>query len=68
MVKLSREAQREFVREHPILFEPVNGAWGRQGCTQVRLPFGGRGGKGETDVVRRAVKAAWVGARQAKRK
>lgn len=61
MVKLPTEVQREFVHEHPTLFERVNGAWGRQGCTQVRLPFGGRGGKGETATVRRAVTAAWKG-------
>lgn len=59
MVKLSPEVQRQFMRQYPMLFEPASGAWGRQGCTQVRLPFGGREGKGETAAVRRAVAAAW---------
>ena len=26
-----------FVRENPATFVPENGAWGRQGCTAVRL-------------------------------
>jgi hypothetical protein len=37
MVKLTLEQQRRFVREHPGVFSPENGAWGRQGCTRVRL-------------------------------
>ena len=37
MVKLAPDQQREFVRAHPEAFTPENGAWGRQGCTRVRL-------------------------------
>ena len=37
MVKLTPEQQRRFVGEHPSAFAPENGAWGRQGCTRVRL-------------------------------
>ena len=37
MVKLTPEQQGEFVRAHPTIFVPENGAWGRQGCTRVRL-------------------------------
>jgi hypothetical protein len=37
MVKLTPEQQEPFVREHPGTFVPENGAWGRQGCTAVRL-------------------------------
>jgi hypothetical protein len=37
MVKLTPDQQRRFVREHPDTFAPENGAWGRQGCTSVRL-------------------------------
>jgi hypothetical protein len=37
MVKLTPEQQRHFIRDHPGAFEPENGAWGRQGCTRVRL-------------------------------
>jgi hypothetical protein len=37
MVKLTPEQQREFARTHPGTFAPEHGAWGRQGCTRVRL-------------------------------
>lgn len=37
MVKLSPQEQDEFVRMQPSVFVPVKGAWGRQGCTNVRL-------------------------------
>lgn len=37
MVKLTPDQQREFVRAHPAVFAPENGAWGRAGCTSVRL-------------------------------
>ena len=37
MVKLSPEQRAEFVHDHPEVFVPVNGAWARQGATNVRL-------------------------------
>ncbi len=37
MVKLTPEQQLEFVRDHQAWFAPENGAWGREGCTRVRL-------------------------------
>ena len=37
MVKLPPDQQQRFVRDHPETFVPENGAWGRQGCTRVRL-------------------------------
>jgi hypothetical protein len=37
MVKLTPEQQDVFVRENPLMFTPASGAWGRQGCTMVRL-------------------------------
>jgi YjbR len=37
MVKLTPDQQQEFVQNHPEAFKPENGAWGRQGCTAVRL-------------------------------
>jgi hypothetical protein len=37
MVKLTPDQQQIFVRENPAAFMPENGAWGRQGCTRVRL-------------------------------
>ena len=40
MVKLTPEQQAEFLRNYPAVFEPESGAWGRQGCTRVRLKAG----------------------------
>jgi len=37
MVKLTPEQQEEMTAAHPDVFVPVKGAWGRQGCTSVRL-------------------------------
>lgn len=37
MVKLTPDQQQTFVRDHPGVFVPENGAWGLQGCTAVRL-------------------------------
>ncbi len=37
MVKLKPEQQRRFVKDHPEVFEPVKGGWGKQGATQVCL-------------------------------
>jgi hypothetical protein len=37
MVKLTPEEQEFLVAAEPNVFAPVKGAWGRQGCTNVRL-------------------------------
>ena len=37
MVKLTPAQQEEFMREDPVAFAPASGAWGRQGCTTVKL-------------------------------
>ena len=37
MVKLTPEQQLLFTRDHPDAFGPESGAWGRAGCTKVRL-------------------------------
>jgi hypothetical protein len=37
MVRLSPQQQRESVQVHATGFVPANGAWGRAGCTYVRL-------------------------------
>jgi hypothetical protein len=37
MIVLTPDEQQEFLREHPGIFKPESGAWGRQGCTAVRL-------------------------------
>ncbi len=37
MVNLTPEQQQRFMQEHPSVFTPEAGAWGRQGCTRVAL-------------------------------
>jgi hypothetical protein len=34
---LSPEEQRELIRKHPEMFEPIPGGWGLRGSTQVLL-------------------------------
>ena len=54
MVKLPPEQQDEFMRLHSEAFVPVKGAWGRQGCTSVKLEAA------EPGVVERALRLAWT--------
>jgi hypothetical protein len=56
MVKLTPEEQQEFMRTNPEIFVPSSGAWGRQGCTNVRLAAA----RGAT--VRGAMLLAWQNA------
>ena len=37
MVKLTPEQQQDFLRAGQDAFVPASGAWGRQGCTTVKL-------------------------------
>ena len=37
MVKLTPEQQKDFLNRDSDAFNPSSGAWGRQGCTDVRL-------------------------------
>ncbi len=53
MVKLAPEQQQRFVRDHPGIFSPENGAWGRQGCTRVQLSAA------DEEVLGEAVTLAW---------
>ena len=53
MVKLSPEDQHYFSKDHPDVFTPVKGAWGRGGATAVHL----KAAKKET--LRKALEAAW---------
>jgi hypothetical protein len=53
MVKLTPEQQQGFIAENPVAFAPENGAWGRQGCTRVRLTAV------EEDALGRALTLAW---------
>ena len=55
MVKLTPEEQQEFMRQSPAVFIPSAGAWGRQGCTNVRLTAA------TERVLRPAVLLAWEG-------
>jgi YjbR protein len=53
MVKLMPEEQEEFLRTSPKMFVPSSGAWGRQGCTNVRLEAADKA------TVRAAMNLAW---------
>lgn len=53
MVKLTRDEQQTFVRENPDAFRPESGAWGRDGCTAVRLDTV------DEDVLGEAMTLAW---------
>jgi hypothetical protein len=53
MVKLFPDQQEAFVAANPAMFVPVNGAWGRQGCTHVLLKAASK------DRVREAMGLAW---------
>ena len=56
MVRLTPEQQEEFVAEFPAIFEPVKGAWGRQGCTSVHLDAV------DEETLGRAITMAWQNA------
>lgn len=53
MVKLTPEQQEKFVRDDPKTFAPESGAWGRQGCTSVRLA------SADEDTLGEAMTLAW---------
>jgi hypothetical protein len=53
MVKVTPFEQEMLVRDEPSVFFPVNGAWGRQGCTSVNLKAA------KIATLRRALAAAW---------
>ena len=53
MVKLTPEQQQGFVRDLPAVFKPEAGAWGRQGCTAVRLD------KVDEEALGEALTLAW---------
>lgn len=54
MVKLTPEQQQASIADHPRMFAPVNGAWGRKGATLVLLSAASR------SVVRGALFSAWL--------
>ena len=53
MVKLTVDQQASYIRAEPHVFQPASGAWGRRGCTIVRL------GDAQEVTVRQALSAAW---------
>jgi len=53
MVKLTPEQQKELTQSHPDTFIPVKGAWGKQGCTSVRLRLA------SPPLARSALRMAW---------
>jgi YjbR protein len=58
MVKVTPEDQERFIRENPAAFKPESGAWGRQGCTAVRLDVVDEEVLGEAMTLARRVTAA----------
>jgi hypothetical protein len=55
MVKVTPAEQRELMHAHPGMFVPSSGAWGRQGCTNVRLATA------DVRTVQGAMILAWEG-------
>lgn len=55
MVKLTPEQQAVFLGSEPKVFTPVSGAWGRRGCTMVKLEYA------HESSVRQAAELAWRG-------
>lgn len=54
MVRLPPAEQQRLIRARPEVYEPAAGAWGRSGCTYVRLKAV------RTPEVRQAMRAAWM--------
>jgi len=53
MVKLSPEDQHYFSKDHPDVFVPVKGTWGKRGATRVHLKAA------KKEILRKAIEAAW---------
>ena len=67
MVSLSPEEQARFIEDAPRMFEPVAGAWGRDGATSVLLAAA------DEEMVGEALTLAWqrriaLSARQKKKR
>jgi hypothetical protein len=54
MVKLTPEQQAEVCRDFSTVFSPVKGAWGKRGCTGVKLA------ESRSPQLRPVLKAAWA--------
>jgi len=53
MVKLKPDQQEVFLHDYPKIFTPVNGAWGRQGATYIKL------NAAKKEILQIALLAAW---------
>ena len=53
MVKLSPEDQHYYSKDHPDVFIPVKGVWGRRGATSVQLK------PAKKEPLQKAIHAAW---------
>jgi hypothetical protein len=53
MVKLTADQQASFIYTEPDVYQPASGAWGRRGCTIVRLC------DANESSVRQALTVAW---------
>jgi hypothetical protein len=69
MVKLTPEQQQDFISGGDGVFAPASGAWGRQGCTTVRLDLLDEDKLGEamTLALQNTVKVAVAGKSKTKR-
>lgn len=56
MVQLTPEQQAESMHDHPLVFSPAAGAWGRKGSTIVCLP------KATSGIMKTAAEAAYQNA------
>ena len=57
VVVLPPEKQAQLVRDRPKVFMPAKGAWGKKGCTIVRLEAVGKA------TLQSALETAWRGCR-----
>ena len=62
MVKVTPAQQEQLVRDHPAVFAPEAGAWGRQGCTRVQID------QADEETLGEAMTLAWREARRAPQK
>jgi len=62
MVKLTPDQQKDFIEDHPEMFEPESGAWGRSGCTRVKLKAA------DEEAVGDAMTLAWRNTRKVQRR
>jgi hypothetical protein len=73
MVKLTPDGQALFIQRAPGVFSACNGAWGRQGCTYVRLESATAGlvrealGLAAENVASRATRKGGPRSRQSRR-